>query len=442
LIGIEIDAYPLSLDRPGVPDYISRMILDALHRPLLVWDSTTGQTVPGIISDLEQTHGGHLLRLHIDPDAVWSNGRPITASDVLQSLTDAAAHPFWCRFMTVLNGAEVENDQLLTVALSRPVRFFKALLTSVHLAPKPSFDTSDAVFSGSHILAKTTADYIEIAPRAAHLQPMRFVLNTDPDQSLQGFDAGRWDVTSATGVPPFAIAERADGQRHSALTGIFAQLEFPPDAQLAGFADMRRALSLALDMNSIQRAVGTGIKAGSTYGPAAFPTLATHPFGTFDPTQAAGLWRQAGGPDRLVVGYNPYFPNAELITACARQWGTCLGVDVSAVAFPYGSEPPTECDAVLALRFAAFPHPWAVLDQPVRLTQLLTGSAEIWTAAARWLQADDSAALAPLMRQLAQAMPVIPLCEIVGHWIERDTAQGAGPNADASVSLPGLRRAS
>ena len=441
MIGIEIDAYPLSLDHPGLPDYISRTLLDALHQPLLQWNSDTQTVGPAVVSQIDEVEGGHHWHLHISPNAVWHNGRCITASDVLQGLTDAAAHPFWCRFLNVVNGADVVHDKLLTISLARPVSFLRHLLTSAHLAPKPAFDSPDPLFSGTHTLGVKTDNRLELVPSPSHpngstARHLAFLLNTDPGQSVAGFDAGPWDVTSATGVPPAHLSNRKNGQRHSSSTGIFAQFEFSPESPLFQSEAQRRALALALDAQTLQQAIGDGIHASASYGPGMFEDLAIRPLSAHAPKEAARLWSQTDGPGHIAIAFNEYFPNAELIAACAAQWEQTLGVNVTPIPFAYGDEPPTDCEVVLALRFPAFPHPWSILDQPVRLTHLLTGNAEIWADTARWLQTQEETELASIMNRISLAMPVIPLGEIIGHWIARSSSHAYRINPDASVTLP------
>jgi ABC-type transport system substrate-binding protein len=446
LIGIEIDERPLSLDRPTVPDYVGRMVLGALYRPLLNWDRAGGEA-SGLLAHCCASQDQRSWRLQISEDAAWSDGSPITAADAMRGLAAAAAHPFWCRFLSALESLEVasETELVLVVRLSHPLPFFPQLLTAVDLSPRRPDNARSNVYSGTHMLAEDAGDKIVVLPNptrsSALSPPLRFTVNRRPEETLAGFAEGRWDITSPTGVPPANLARSTHGRRRCVRSGIFVQVEFLPRGRLFWAAALRRALFLALDAEAFRDAALEGFHPMSAFGPSCFEATAALSPSACNPAAARALWRRKGGPDRIVVGYNPYYPNLELLEACARRWGDELNLSVTPEPFRFGADTPQHCDAVIALRFPAFPHPWAVLDQYVRLAEAQTGKAHLWRKAADWLSRDDDdVALTRLVEGLARVMPVVPLGEIICHWIEREGVHGFEPRADGSISLDGLRR--
>ena len=448
MISFEIDERPLSLVRPALPDYIGRLLLSALYEPLLRWNSRRRRVEAGAAAAWSCSADHRDWEFLICESAKWHDGQPMRAKDAFETLVDAAAHPFWCRFISPVESMETEGDRILRVRLRHAIPFFDRLLTAVEIGPKPAAGEggADRLCSGPYRLERASpTEYVlhpnRFAQDATKRTPIRFVVNADPDASAEGFRLGHWDVTSATGTRARGLTGELAGRLRTHRTGIYVQFEFAPDGVLSRSCALRQALFLAIEDEAIGSCLPDAIVPMRSFGPACFAELTAVPLPHYDPASARDLWRQGDGPEQIRIGYNPYYPNAELIRSCAAQWQDVLGTDVVALAFPFGEEPPSGCQASLALRFPAFPDAWSVIDQLLRFADAQNPGSGLWRRAANWLlepQTPDGY-LERLVAELGAAMPVLPLGEVVANWIERDTVRGFEIPDDACFSLATLQ---
>ena len=88
---------PQGLDPHVVTGVPENHILRALFEGLAVKNPYTLEPEPGVASSWDISDDGRVITFHINPEAVWSNGEPMTAADYVWS---------WKRLLTPVLGAE------------------------------------------------------------------------------------------------------------------------------------------------------------------------------------------------------------------------------------------------------------------------------------------------------------------------------------------------
>ena len=88
---------PQGLDPHVVTGVPENHILRALFEGLAVKNPYTLEPEPGVASSWDISDDGRVITFHINPEAVWSNGEPVTAADYVWS---------WERLLTPVLGAE------------------------------------------------------------------------------------------------------------------------------------------------------------------------------------------------------------------------------------------------------------------------------------------------------------------------------------------------
>lgn len=422
-IAIEIDEAPLSLAPPTEADYVGRMINAALHRPLVRRDGP--RRVPGAAEAWRCSPDGLRWEFVLRQDGRWSDGAPLTAEDALAGLVAAAEHPLWSRYLRCLRAADASEPGRLCLTLRHPFHPLLDLLAVPDLAPR-----RPGRFSGPYTLTTASADEVALAPNPALAgadlrPPLRFVRNRDPERSPADFFSGRFDVTASTGFPGRHIRHYCKDMFYRTCdTGIVVQLEVNPrGSPWLQQRAARLALHAALDREAIAGGLHGAVRPVDGFGPACFASLSALALPAAE-LATAGL----AGPPRLRLLFHDYEPNRAIAEAVAGQWAERLGLTTELVVGDFADGGCDDFDLLLALRFPTFPSPWAVLEH---LALLVAGLADpayprLHAALAGWLRGPAAAALdlTDFGAGLREAMPVVPLFEVVGHWLQRPEAHG------------------
>src|SRR5690606_31258419 len=76
---------PESIDPTQASDQASGRVITAVFEGLMRWDAS-GTAIPGVAEAMpEVSADGLTYTFRLRPDAVWSNGDPVTATDFLRS---------------------------------------------------------------------------------------------------------------------------------------------------------------------------------------------------------------------------------------------------------------------------------------------------------------------------------------------------------------------
>ena len=150
-------AEPETLDPSIITGQPEGRIVNALFEGLTTFD-THGKSGPGSAESWTISDGGKVYTFKIRPDAKWSDGRPLTARDFVESwkrtLSPETAASYNYQLFYVKNaqpfaegkitdfsevGVKALDDQTLEVTLENPTQFFLDLCSAVLGGGKPGF---------------------------------------------------------------------------------------------------------------------------------------------------------------------------------------------------------------------------------------------------------------------------------------------------------------
>jgi peptide/nickel transport system substrate-binding protein len=298
LIGQPASLNPLSENHPAL-----RELSPLLFETLLQVDPASGQLRPNLAQEWRFTAEGKQVSFRLPPGLTWSNGRPMTAAEIVASLT-ASQHPALLAF----NGLNAPDETTLVLTFSRPNC---SAVTSLGLLPLlPSREITATIPSGSGPFVvnnwSENRRTLSLARNPAYRGPpaqvggivARFLQVDELDLVLS---EGQFDL-----VGPLSRSNRPD-QLPASLTDlayptaqmIYLAVNYAPIQEEPLAPEVRQALQLGLDREAIlsQALAGDGqLLAGSLLPGhwAANPAL-TVP--DYDPAAAAALLRQAGLAD-------------------------------------------------------------------------------------------------------------------------------------------------
>ncbi|RIY31092.1 hypothetical protein CKF54_07735 [Psittacicella hinzii] len=156
-LNLQIGDNPKSLDPGLVSESIGSRIVNNLFETLTTYDAK-GNIVPAAAVSWESSADNKVWTFKLRPDAVWSDGTPVTAKDFVtswQRLVDpntASEYSFYLSDLGVVNaelitegkapvdslGVKALDDHTLQVTLDKPVPWFLEATPISNLAPVPS----------------------------------------------------------------------------------------------------------------------------------------------------------------------------------------------------------------------------------------------------------------------------------------------------------------
>ena len=340
------------LDPQTVLGALEGDVMCALFEPLIQLDPVDLHPVPGAAASWEVSPDGRVYTFHLRPDAKWSNGDPLRASDWVYSfrrlITPALAAPF-LNYAALVEGAGEygagkttdfgtvgvrEIDPLtLEIRLRNPTPYFPAVLNfwpffPVHRATIEKFDAfsrpgqawtrpGNLVGNGPFVLKEWVPnDHITVAANPHYwghdkvrLREIRFypVDNTDTEERM--FRSGQLHVASSVPVAKIESYRREQPDVLH-LTPILGTFFFSLNTRKPPLDDerVRRALSLAIDRRAIVETVTRGGER---------PAYSFTPDGMGDYVVGAKLKENADEARRLLAeaGYpgGAGFPKLEVI---------------------------------------------------------------------------------------------------------------------------------
>lgn len=370
---------PTSLDPHLVTGVSEHNIISALLEGLTAEDPVTLEPVPGAAERWVISDDGRRYTFHLWPDGRWSNGDPVTAADFVfayrRILTPALGAPYAYMLHGIVNAGaynrgEIEDfeqvgvkalDTLtLEITLDEPVPYLLSLLSHYSWFPvhPPTILAHGAigdigtgwteayVGNGPFVLDERHVNkHIRVVKSETYRDRDRVALNAivfypigDHTIEDRAFRAGQLHITGT--VPADRIDDyrqnHPDRIRLEPYLGCYYYL-FNTRRPPLDNPDVRRALALAVDRESITRHI---TRAGETPalhftppdtgGYTATNTLA----GTAD--EARRLLADAGYPNgegfpRLSVLYNTADTHARIAEAIQQMWQQELGIEIELV---------------------------------------------------------------------------------------------------------------
>lgn len=374
------DGDPGSLDPLRTTSFAEAHLLRDLYEGLVI-HTMTGEIAPGVAESWTTSDDGLVWRFRLRPQARWSNGEPVTASDFVFSLRRMVdprlGAPYAPLLYPIVNaerihkaaeGVRVEDlgvsaaaPDLLEIRLERPTPHLLELLAHQAALPvhPPTADRPGRV-------AARVADWVSNGPYVLKEFVPSSHIRLDRNPSFHAAADVRIETVMSYPIADAAVAARRflAGELHlttdiptdqiAALRGrLGTQLRISPalgtyflvlNTAKAPFSDarLRRALSLAIDREFIAERVwaGTMLPAYGVIPPhignygerAEFDFKAASPLERED--EAKRLMAAAGyGPGlplRLELRYNRSDNNRRTIAAIAEQWAA-IGVETSLI---------------------------------------------------------------------------------------------------------------
>ncbi|MEU9891809.1 ABC transporter substrate-binding protein [Sphaerisporangium sp. NPDC051011] len=259
---------------------------------------------------------------------------------------------------TTLSGLKVVDDKTFTVQLKNPFSGFPTMLgyTAFYPLPKAAFESegklkadygSNPVGNGPFKMSKAwkrgTDQTISMVRNEDFKEgkakiDVDFKIYTDLATAFNDLRAGNLDIMDQLPAEAIATAKTEFGDRYieQPSSGV-GYIGFPIEngANYAKSADVRKAISMAIDRKTITETVfsGTRVPADDFISPvvSGYRQGACGEACTYDPAKAKALFQQAGGDkmDEIVIGYNGDGGHKEWIEAIANNLRTNLGAKVT-----------------------------------------------------------------------------------------------------------------
>jgi len=261
----------------GLPS--GAFVQGAFYEPLVIVGEGGLKPVPWLARSWKWSNGNKTLTLQIAKGVKWSDGKPLTALDVVYSLT--AGHQNAVMDRIGLTGADnniqsirAHGAYVVTITLKTPdSQFIAATLNRQFVVPQhiwskvadpTTFTNSNPVGSGPFdvISRFTTQDYV-FSKNPHYWQPglpkvpcLEYVQAASNDSALALIQSGQVDWTHNF-VPNVASAYSAKDPKHFhafyATTAYPISLTFDDTQYPYSLPAFRKALSLAIDRNSVSK---------------------------------------------------------------------------------------------------------------------------------------------------------------------------------------------
>lgn len=420
-------AEPASLDPHIVNSLTDMNVLMALCEGLTALDEKTSQPLPGVAERWDVSADGLVYTFHLRADARWSNGDRLTARDFAFSFERMLLPKFAAEYSYMLwpiknaeafnagkltdfsqVGVTVVDDATLRLVLERPTPYLPALAAHntwfpVHRATIEKFGRVDDrlsrwtrpenfVGNGPFLLSEWTPNarivvtknpkYWDVAHNA--LERVIFFPTENAETEERNFRAGQLHMTFD--IPKAKMASYR-GQTPSPLrtdpllniTYLNFNVTKPPLTD----AKVRRALSLAIDAETISRTVLNGAwPAAHSFTPPGCngyvaPTQPEHDF-----AEARRLLAEAGFPGgkdfpTLPVQVLNDANQPRLVEAIQAMWQRELGVKISIEPFEQKTWLQNQQSMAHTLSTASWYGDFA---DPVTFLAILTsGNGNNWT---------------------------------------------------------------
>ena len=368
-------AEPETLDPAIITGQPEGRIVNALFEGLCAYDEN-GQPSPGVAESWEISPDAKTYTFHIRPNAKWSDGSPLKASDFVDSwhhtLKPETGSQYNYQLYPIKNaqafaegkladfsevGVHAVDDRTLRVDLENPTSYFLQLCAFPTLHPlpvdlikrvgddwvKPANIISNGAFTletwriNDKIRLRKNAQYWDSANVA--LETIDVLPISDANVAFNFYASGLADLMMDKGLAPPALLEdlKKRPDFHAApFLGIYF-LRY--NCERGPFKDerVRTAFSLAVDKKRIvDKITRAGELPASGFVPPGIPGFHGTDGLPFDPAQAARLLAEAGFPaGKGFPNVNYLYSKSELNEAIAvelqNMWRDSLGVNVNLV---------------------------------------------------------------------------------------------------------------
>lgn len=226
-----LDEFP-SIDPNLIEDVEGSAVGRNLFEGLLSHDATGG-VVPGVATDYDVSDDGLVYTFHLRPEAMWSDGKPVTAGDFVYSWRRAAdpatasEYQWYMGLMAIQNVDEVMagemtpdqlgvvalDDHTLQVTLHTALRYFPQMVTHTTTFPVPQWTIEEfgdqwtqpgnMVSNGAYVLSERVPQEKIVLTRNEHywdnantvIDTVTALIINDENAALTRYMAGELDRT-------------------------------------------------------------------------------------------------------------------------------------------------------------------------------------------------------------------------------------------------------
>lgn len=468
-----VQADPLEASLASASDL---MVLDLLHDSLSRL-SPEGTPQPALATSWRSNGNRSAWRFTLDPDATFSDGSAITATDVIASLERVAKlgessiaalrlehvtgfAAFVDGTAERLEGLSAPDEQTVRVALDSPMSVLPQLLSSPvygvvdvdRITEASGGDLADLPLSGSWAVDSADVDGVVLAQRSGrggHLEEVELRAFEDAEEAYEAFDDGEVDWAT---VPGEQLDDAVERYGDGAFAPFHAELFFGMNVQSTALRNrqLRQAIAASIDRDAIVEEVYRGL---------ATPLTAIVPAGVaghdpdrcttcgYDPARAAELVESAF-PDGEVPEVRLDFDESEPQEAMAEI--VAGGLEAAGIPVTLRPRPIEEYTALIAAgEQELFSFGWIGLygSPDAYLTpQLLSSDADNLTglrlpevdtllrgARTRGTPAERAEMWAEVERQVLEAAVLVPVAQFRTQAVVTPRVQGLAHAVDGSV---------
>lgn len=364
---------PRTLDPGLVTDVHGGFLASNLFEGLLVWDAKGEELLPGAAASWSVSDDGLLWTFQLRPEAIWSNGDPVTANDFVlgwRRVLDPSFGSAYASLLFPISGArglaeghavdphtlkvEARDRHTLQVQLDAPTSWFPQLLAHHVMAPVNGRAVKrhgwawtrpeNIVVNGPFTLTEWTPEGLVLVRNAYYHHPddvkiARVIAHIEqsPERVLARYETGELQWTGhASGSLPLErlgeLAARPDAHQQARLGTAWYALNAGDDTLRDG--RVRRALLLALDRAQLGALIGPSGLVAQGLVPPGVTDYEAPQLAAFDPEQARNLLGEAGfaggeGFPPLELSVDARNLHERVAAWTAESWGRELGIEVS-----------------------------------------------------------------------------------------------------------------
>jgi oligopeptide transport system substrate-binding protein len=488
---------PQGLDPHVVTGVPENHIIRALFEGLAVKNPYTLEPEPGVAKSWDISEDGRIVTFHINPDAKWSNGEPMTAHDYVWSwqrlLSPALGGEYSYMLYPVQNaqafnkgeitdfsevGAKALDDLTLQVTLDERTPYFIQLMDhySTFAVHRPTLEkfgkatdrytpwtrVENMVSNGAFNLKSWQLNRrIELEKSDTYWDRDKVRLNGIvyyPTENVVSeermFRVGQLHYTASVPLGKIPVYQEMEDSPYvqAPYLGTYYYLlntEVPPTDNLK----VRQALSLAVDRDSLSKNVlkGTVIGAYSITPP---DTLGYFPPKLFDydPERARQLLAEAGYPNGegwpgLELTYNTSEDHRKIAVALQQMWKDVLNIEVALI----NQEWKVYLDSITQMNFQIARRGWIgdYVDPNNFLDLFLTGGGNNNTGFAdprydelvlrkapqATTKAERFAVFEEAETLLMEQMPIIPVFTYTSKHLVQPSVRGLPSNLMDSINM-------
>jgi len=365
---------PRTLDPQLADDNYSFQIVRDLYEGLTAEDSS-GRVVPGVAISWTLDETGTIYTFQLRPDAKWSNGDRVVAAEFVQGMRRAVnpkAASGSAGLLTVIRGASeiiagrrnvaelgvtAIGDTSIRIELEHPAPYLLQILsqpiaTPVHVSAHPSISPPDhsietsGIYNGPYTLVnRVPGSFIELERNPNYwdssnvpIERVRYINAESETTELNEYIAGQLDLTFTIPLPDLSRVMRqfgAEVQIAPILGNLYLALNLSK-VPLKGSAELRQALSMAIDREQIAEQVMMGVTPAYAFVADGVSGYVAPRYEWADWTRdrqlsiARSLYARAGYSDKNPLHLKLYFNSGEsiqrIMVAIASSWKQNLGV--------------------------------------------------------------------------------------------------------------------